>query len=319
MPLRVPPHLIVTYGPAGSGKGFLRQNYQEWLEEIYGPILRRIVQLEIDNYVEKDETYIEKATEITTGYIRAIRDNKSDDEVTIAQRAAIEASLHEGLVNDLAALYMRVRQFYNAQLDLDLEDAFANGDNVIFETTGANSIKWLLDMAKESSYPYIITIVYPLVQRKTILGRAEERFLKRKMCLQQANGDEWLEKCEPPRLPAPSVIMSGIGAAQKNLVSLMADPTVDHILLYNNNPHCDSGTCFRIDIGHQATKTHREFWGAYNALGQWMNEYAASGVEDTDLIRAVMKKLWELMLMLSGLADAPGPGEPSGGASVSDT
>ena len=280
-----PPHLIVTYGPAGSGKGFLRQNYQEWLEAIYGPILGQIVQLEIDNYVEKDETYIEKATEITRAYIQLIRDNSDD-------RGAI---LHEWMVNDLAALYMGVRKFYNAQLDLDLEDAFENGDNVIFETTGANSIKWLLDMAKESSYPYIITIVYPLVKRKTILERAEERFLKRKKCLQRAKGDEWLEKCEPPRLPAPSVIMSGIGAAQKNLVSLMAEPTVDHILLYNNNPDCNSGTCFRIDIGHQATKTYRELWGAYNALGQWMDEYAASGVEDTDLIRAVMKKLWELV------------------------
>ena len=51
------PHFIVTYGPAGSGKGHIRDKYLSYLRDIHDVSFNETNTFEanIDSYVEKDE------------------------------------------------------------------------------------------------------------------------------------------------------------------------------------------------------------------------------------------------------------------------
>ena len=53
------PHFIVTYGPAGSGKGHIRDEYRSYLHNIHDVIFdeNNTFEANIDSYVEKDEKY----------------------------------------------------------------------------------------------------------------------------------------------------------------------------------------------------------------------------------------------------------------------
>ena len=72
------PHFILTYCPAGSGKGFIRDKYLSYLQ--MNPNYRGLYfnsdntfEANIDSYVENDELYIRKSIEATEEFISACR------------------------------------------------------------------------------------------------------------------------------------------------------------------------------------------------------------------------------------------------------
>ena len=67
------PHFIVTYGPAGSGKGHIRDKYLSYLRDIHRVPFNETDTFEanIDSYVEKDERYIQRSIEATQEFITA--------------------------------------------------------------------------------------------------------------------------------------------------------------------------------------------------------------------------------------------------------
>ena len=69
------PHFIVTYGPAGSGKGHIRDKYLSYLRNIHIHDVSfnetNTFEANIDSYVEKDERYIQRSIEATQEFIKA--------------------------------------------------------------------------------------------------------------------------------------------------------------------------------------------------------------------------------------------------------
>jgi len=198
------PHLIITYGPAGSGKGFIRKKYTAVINSMYPQMdaieYENTFVAEIDHHVENDGEYQNAVfvaicnffDECNPGVMRTpvsfskhLRELLSDFETN-------EPCSASRLSDRLTMIYQRFRTKYNSTLDCEIQDAVKKKQHIIFETTGQNRnpLDWLWQCpgnTQDSEWTgpfcnvvgYVKTVVYPYVEPEMILSQATLRFIER--------------------------------------------------------------------------------------------------------------------------------------------
>ena len=141
------PHFIVTYGPAGSGKGHIRDKYLSYLRDIH------------DVSFNETERYIQRSIEATQEFITACQGKALGD----CLRAREEP--RDALVTKLQKNYFEVRKYYSHYMDQEIIKAAEQGKHIILESTGSfGQPTWIFDFVERASnFPYIFTVVSPVV------------------------------------------------------------------------------------------------------------------------------------------------------------
>ena len=152
------PFAIIKYGPPGSGKGSAVVTKE--IENL-GYDLNQYAVFEIDKVVENVKNYRNKTV--------SIKENRNSQRIN-----------NNTMYNRLSKAYFNTRKTRNnAQktLNTKFEDVLVNTihlhKKIIFETTGTNSIQWLLDLLKKNQYKIIL--IYPLVNETNIINRTRKR------------------------------------------------------------------------------------------------------------------------------------------------
>ena len=243
------PHFIVTYGPAGSGKGHIRDEYLSYLHNIHNVIFdeNNTFEANIDSYVEKDEKYIQKSIDATQEFINLCKDfNRLGDCLQAREEA------RDALVTKLQKNYFEVRKYYSHYMDQEIIKATEQKKHIILETTGSfGPPTWIFDfVARAAPYAtYIFTVVFPVVLPETIEERAVDRFLARANRVLE-NDVVGMYMKEPPRLPSIVELREkNIPRSHDNFVETMADGRFQHVLLYNNNESCGQN-CYMLDLNN---------------------------------------------------------------------
>ena len=247
------PHFIVTYGPAASGKGHIRDKYLSYLCNLYPHALfneTNTFEANIDSYVEKDERYIQRSIEATQEFITACQGTQALGDCLQAREEARDA-----LVTKLQENYFDVRRYYMYYMDQEIIKAMQQEKHIILETTGSfGPPTWIFDFVERALHipslhecPYIFTVVFPVVLPKTIQERAVDRFLGRAHRVLE-NDVEGMYMKEPPRLPSIVELREkSIPQSHDNFVKILADDRFQHVLLYNNNESCGQN-CYMLDL-----------------------------------------------------------------------
>jgi len=263
---------IITFGPAGSGKGYIEEYYKNEIYNKYKNILRHDnfnpYYALIDDYIEKDYDYNYKSIEYCRNNIEKIRqtfmsDNNNNNinlaENIIKGNHSEKIDLANEIGDDLGKIYFDVKKKYNATNDNMININLAKRNDIVYETTGNNKFDWIFeethlkyDYVRNS---YIIIIVYPFVRISKILERACSRFIKRVDKIDYNNISDndslssfvqqnfLLEDFLPPRLPKLSGDNSLYGSI-KNIQDNISDymikcatgtSNVNEIMLYDNN------------------------------------------------------------------------------------
>lgn len=254
------PFFIITYGPAGSGKGYLKPTYLKLLDPESKINRNDIFTAEIDNYVEQDDKYKDGVYRVVFDLINGcykqnkIKNGDPTDTPTNTptDTKALEDFLDDvmrkwevgggmcsatKLSEDLTNLYTSVRRDHNNALDGALMTAITERKNIIFETTGKNPdpLGWLWgsDEKKGPLYgtDYDVIIIFPYVHNKTILERAKNRFKNRVLsiekCFNNSPEPNNFVQCaremnkRPPRLPNIPALHASIADSQRNLLSYL--------------------------------------------------------------------------------------------------
>ena len=171
------PHFIVTYGAAGSGKGHIRDKYLAYLRDIHDVSFNETNTFEanIASYVEKEERYIQRSIEGTQKFITACQGKALGDCLWAREEA------RDALVTKLQKNYFEVRKYYSHYMDQEIIKDAEQGKHIILESTGSFSRPtWIFEfVGQASNFPYIFTVVFPVVLPETIEERAVDPFLKR--------------------------------------------------------------------------------------------------------------------------------------------
>ena len=237
----------MTYGPAGSGKGHIRDKYLSYLRNIHIHDVSfnetNTFEANIDSYVEKDERYIQRSIEATQEFITACQARALGDCLQAREEA------RDALVTKLQGNYFEVRKYYSHYMDQEIIKGTEQGKHIILETTGSFSPPtWIFDfVGRTSKFPYIFTVVFPVVLPETIEERAVDRFLKRAHRVLE-NDLEGMYMKEPPLLPSIVELReTNIPQSHDNFVKTLADDRFQHVLLYNNNESCGQN-CYMLDL-----------------------------------------------------------------------
>jgi hypothetical protein len=175
------PYIVITAGPTGSGKSKL----QEKISEIIGIDIDNFVKLLIDDLVMKDPLYKENVDKIIKKYNDKLFSQNVPDEAYEEFNKAYFSSRRSG------CHHMNEKSNCDEILDNTLSFHLTNGNNIIFETTGENSIKWLLDIIPIN---YNIIIGFSVVQIDKLIDRNQSRL--------KSTFDEYMKTNEnAPRLP----------------------------------------------------------------------------------------------------------------------
>ena len=194
------PHLIITYGPAGSGKGFIKGKYIPLLQKMY-PDLGKLTPdntfvAEIDNYIESDSEYKQQVFAIMCAFFDTCQKGLGSTtqlsryiDTLLKDFTKTGACSASQLSKDLTQVYKAFKGKYNRILDRDIATAVSHGQNIIFESTGQfdNPLDWLWHCpAMDTQHPwtgpfctastYVTTITYPHVAPDVILERTRKRF-----------------------------------------------------------------------------------------------------------------------------------------------
>lgn len=186
-------YLIITIGPAGSGKSTVITDVIRMLGEQQGYELpafsHSFKKAIIDNYVERDTTFIQQSISAT----RTIIEN-ADVGQYIPKLVSMQACLDHVINNpdpkamsDLeecakvySKIYMQARIQLDAVMDADVELWFSTGQNVVYETIGINDFSWIFQLQSFQDahirFNYKVYLVYPYANRSIILARALNRF-----------------------------------------------------------------------------------------------------------------------------------------------
>lgn len=197
---------VIAIGPAGSGKGYVYKPMIEHLISQFGDNINvsKFYSTNIDEYVERNETYIRNTIDITNrellndpSVVNTIRNLNSIDECSQITNYMIDNkdSICNGKSNNkfidsllnatklYSENYMTVRKPFEIINDANLDLWIADKKNIYFETTGFGGIDWLFKYTNLSNQSirndYRIIMVYPFVPAKTIVARAMYRFISR--------------------------------------------------------------------------------------------------------------------------------------------
>ena len=286
-------HFIITYGPAGSGKGYIKKSYLQKLADKYpGSDFSEdnTFIAEIDSMVEEDEEYIYGATQIMCKFFEDCAKTITSSESlgrfldSVLLKWNDEPCSGTTLSKSLTQLYFEIRRKYNSQNDKGITKAMKDGKNVIFETTGQNPnpldwlwrCDWNAPLCKNTNY--IVCIVFPIVDDEEILNRAKSRFKSRVMqaykcfkgCSTSIGAREYekayscmrqLEKFIPPRLPDLEELRRLIPNIQDNLVPYIKNAEIHNIVMVNNNENADKDVMINLRDPNQKIQ---EFISATN-------------------------------------------------------
>jgi hypothetical protein len=278
------PHLIITYGPAGSGKGFIRQHYIPLLQKMHpgmGEInSENTFVAEIDSFVEADPDYKKQVFALLCTFF----DKCEKANTSLATEQSLGAYIDELLTDfkeggdhcdawhlsmGLTKIYKTTRVRYDGFLNNDIKTAIASQKNIIFETTGQNGnpLDWLWHCGErsgpfcEEAKGYLSTIVYPYVKPEIIIRRAKKRFCSRilgwykclKTCKAALSDKSFtsFNKCltmgkDVPRLPDLQELKTLIPNAQKHLIPYITNNRVTNIIVFDNDGATESPVCFNL-------------------------------------------------------------------------
>jgi hypothetical protein len=267
------PHLIITYGPAGSGKGHLYPKYTQLLSKCYSsmdPITQdNTFVAEIDQYVESDPDYKDAVFRIICDFFENCQAQLETPESlgtyikkVLSDFERMDECSATALSADLTRAYRYTRSKYDAKLNADIAQAVKENRNIIFETTGQNSdpLNWLWYCGSGNdnwSGPfcaapkYVKTVIYPYVDPDRILQQAQERFARRvvgwymclKSCRKRLGTGKFTEfstclvgatNAPVPRLPNLNELRTLIPVAQRNVIPYIDNEQIENIIIYNN-------------------------------------------------------------------------------------
>jgi hypothetical protein len=156
----LPPYLIITSGPTGSGKGVLPNKIVKYLNLNFKPQVKIL----IDDIVERQDSYKEKIINIKDDYCKK-DDNKLCDNL---EKKIINPD--DTIINKFSKAYFETRKSKGCDYkedktcdninDENLTNAFSEGQNIIFETTGTYYPSWIfkynINFIKEFDYEIIM-------------------------------------------------------------------------------------------------------------------------------------------------------------------
>jgi hypothetical protein len=191
-------YLIISFGPPASGKGYITN------------LLRTELGLTNSNTIESN---VDDVVAHDPGYIQDLKQAKCVDEFRRFQD--IRDVQLKPVIERCSKVYFDHRELANKQNNQNIERAFREQKNLIFETTGGD-ISWtvsnLIPQAKRGNYTIIL--FYPLATPDTILKRLLSRA--------QQEG----------RAPAPSDVLALIPKSNANFPQLAK--WADVVYVYNN-------------------------------------------------------------------------------------
>ena len=237
------PTFIIMIGPAGSGKGYIKQPLFDLL--IKENIMKNegVVECGIDDLVEADIEFQNKVTEY-------IKNNWTLDEIifiennteNIINNIISPASGNFDIVNKLNEtatylydLYMKLREPHNKINDKTIINSLNELKNIRFETTGMSNFDWLYKefLTDNIREKYNIVCVYPYVNDMTVLTQALTRFtIQAKKILDK-------KQTAPARLPKIQELFNNITKIQNNYVNYLNQcienkNKIDYMIFYDN-------------------------------------------------------------------------------------
>lgn len=262
------PHLIITYGPTGSGKGYLYNKFVSRLSKQH-PELGDIT-AENSFFAEVD-SYIEGSVEYKMGVWDTLKDfytkTGTNHEMVpfLRENLQLYAYGKENVIgpdisNRMFAVYGSVKDTVKKKFLTDFKAAVAAQKHIIYELTGSSGSNPLekffgKDGLLGDQYEnYTISIVFPFVRDDVIIDRATDRFIERVALAEpmvlgalkafSPGGDTMkalqyladFQKIIPPRLPDVQELRTKkIKVAQENLVQYIRDNVVENVIVYDNN------------------------------------------------------------------------------------
>lgn len=160
---------IAIIGPSGSGKTTIKNTCINLLLQKYEKNIKskNVVSLSIDDVIENDEEYIKRSND----YVK--------NNVLITKEQIYMAS------NFLTNLYFERRNALKVDFSKYLEETIINAnDNVVFETTGINSMDWIFQDKFLIRKNYIICIIYSYTKTRLLESRIINRFINSLKCKQ---------------------------------------------------------------------------------------------------------------------------------------
>jgi len=154
------PHLIIKFGPTGSGKGSdaVRKEI-----EILGHSIDDYISLEIDLLVEAISSYRNKTVNLK---------KKKNAEANTYPNANFFGNLYKAYATTrTAAIESYLINIFKAAVE--------KRKNIIYETTGSNFSRFqqLIDDAYTARYK--IVVIYPIVSKEDLTHRVAERAMRR--------------------------------------------------------------------------------------------------------------------------------------------
>ena len=134
-------------------------------------------------------------------------------------------------------------------MDQEIIKATEQGKHIVLETKGSFDPPTCIFnfVERASNFPYIFTVVFPVVLPETFEERAVYCFLKRAHRVLE-NDVEGMYMKEPPRLPSIVELREkNIPQSHDNFVKTLADYGFQHVLLYNNKESCGQN-CYMLDL-----------------------------------------------------------------------
>jgi hypothetical protein len=194
------PYLIIVGGPTGSGKGSLPLKVIQYLG-----LNPSYVQIIIDNLVEGNTYYSEKVREIISklppdlDVVKAFLNPSPELQEKMGTAyftARKEVDCDTGELCTLLPPSVRGNcNTCDSKNDKEMEKAFINGQNIVFETTMTHVPTWIMEKYREQIAKYEIIISYSVVDLCELLNRNKSRAVE---SLKEFLKDPTKN---PPRLP----------------------------------------------------------------------------------------------------------------------
>lgn len=250
-------HFIISYGPAGSGKGHIVDNEMFKILKCLYPGTnfhdKYTYMALIDDYVESDEEFRNESLNIVLNYIKT--HNIPIDQADTIDK--MEKLFTDDQLNDIAKeiddLYSKVRndnkhmdlktgkmKSYN---DINTEKMISHlekNNNVVLETTGERSFRWLWNSPEllQNKDHVVVTLIYPWVEKNDIITSAKLRFFKTLMNIKN-NNFKLTPELKPPRIPNLKDLDASIDVIQNNFARCLIEDVkyehVDNVIFWNNS------------------------------------------------------------------------------------
>lgn len=208
---------IITAGPTGAGKSGVLNKTLSLIEKENNIKLKelpnnfdyknnrykRVKSKNIEGILEYKRFLIDDLVEQSPEYKKEVKEliydecNKLDIDYCINDKDKLDK-----LIRRFEKIYFKIRGSWRDKNSLDnkldkaLQKSIANGDNIVFETTGLGPLNWLMDyITKGVSTEYNVILSYSLVEYCKLIERNKKRTVDSVKLLMENN------EADAPRLP----------------------------------------------------------------------------------------------------------------------